>query len=157
MFVERKKFLANKIDFQIFLAEKAAIAALDKVKALKNQKNMGKSYFLHKELVPIPYKDKLLEHKINQGYKQKKKKSSLLFDSKGFLLKVIKIQSHFRRFLTRKRFKNVILSAVRVQKWCKGFLARRHYKKLYQAVIKIQKFYRSYFPADKAFGHINIY
>ena len=74
MFVERKKFLANKIDFQIFLAEKAAIAALDKVKALKNQKNMGKSYFLHKELVPIPYKDKLLEHKINQGYKQKKKK-----------------------------------------------------------------------------------
>ncbi|NXN56031.1 ASPM protein, partial [Rynchops niger] len=60
------------------------------------------------------------------------------------LRSVIKIQSNYRAYIVRKRFKNLKDATVKIQAFVKMRQARKHYCALREATLHIQRWYRSY-------------
>ncbi|NXY71348.1 ASPM protein, partial [Glareola pratincola] len=60
------------------------------------------------------------------------------------LKSVIKIQSNYRAYIVRKRFKNLKDATVKIQAFVKMRQARKHYCALREATLCIQRWYRSH-------------
>ena len=151
MYITRKYFQMNRLDFQISEAEEVARKAFENLERLKNRKllSQGKPIIEKlKELIPIPYKAKL-ENKSSSPIKicnRRSRESSKKTTTTTFMLpRIIKLQSQIRKYLAKKHYSQIKALIIKIQKNWKGYQARKNYKKIYASIIKIQNFYHKYF------------
>ena len=153
MFITRKKYRMQLLTDQILEAEETMQSAYNRLEDLKSKKMMAEGKFInkYKDLIPVPYRSKLVsksnENKLQISQRKKLQDNSV--KKHQMIAKAKKIQSHIRGFLARRKYRSIVAKLIKIQKHWKGYYYRRKYKKLYSSTLKIQRFYRKYFSQPK--------
>ncbi|OMJ70555.1 hypothetical protein SteCoe_31432 [Stentor coeruleus] len=136
MFLAKKKFQIMKLNSQIEKTEELSRKTNEKLIKLHKQRDklQGKTFSDFKELIPIPYKDKL----------EKKIISTRSLSTEKKILK-----THSYRAST-----STIENLIKLQAAIRKYIYSQKYKKTYEKIVKIQKYYRSYLVRKKTSENI---
>lgn len=149
MFSAKKNFQITKLNSQIEKAEELSRKTKENLIKLHKQREklQGKTFSDLKELIPVPYKDKL-EGKIVSTRSLSTDRKVLKTHSYRALTsaieKIIKLQAAIRKYIYSRKYQKTYIKIVKIQKHYRRHLARKRYIQIRKAAITIQDYWKNY-------------